>query len=439
MIETDSQHHPVVVDDLDEDWLLSLCEEAETQARVADRRRLRYALRWAHLHPASAEEVARDRVEPVGGEGTPHVAELSTEEFATAMGMSTHAGLALISDALDLAHRLPRVRSRVEALEIPAWRARRIAQATSGLSARVATIVDREIAPVAGRCGFATIDRIVAEAAAAVDPEAQEQDEEDARARWDVQLFHPPVTGPGRWVGTSVLQITGDTADLTDLYHRINEAAVRAGREGDAAPIGVRRSVAAARLLGAGTGSSRPRVRLYLHATMTDLLDETVDPSDAAGWVERLGPLTLARIREWCAGAAVTVVPVLRTASSRVVDRHDPPYALREEVVLRDGHCVFPGCQTDARSCDLDHIEPYVPVEEGGPPGQTSATNLACLCRRHHRLKTRRRWSYRRLPDGRYEWRGPQGQTLEVTARGATPTRPPSAARDRRSPRSASR
>jgi hypothetical protein len=86
------------------------------------------------------------------------------------------------------------------------------------------------------------------------------------------------------------------------------------------------------------------------------------------------------------------------------VDRHDPPEWMRETVVLRDGHCVFPGCRTDARSCDLDHIESYVDLDDGGPPGQTSVQNLACLCRRHHRLKTFTAWDYGRLPDGTYRW-----------------------------------
>ena len=33
--------------------------------------------------------------------------------------------------------------------------------------------------------------------------------------------------------------------------------------------------------------------------------------------------------------------------------------------MLRDRHCVFPGCTTDARACDLDHLDPYVPTRPG--------------------------------------------------------------------------
>ena len=87
---------------------------------------------------------------------------------------------------------------------------------------------------------------------------------------------------------------------------------------------------------------------------------------------------------------------------------------MRETVILRDRHCVFPGCPIDARSCDLDHIEPYASPDDGGPPGQTSPANLACLCRRHHRLKTFTAWNYRRLPDGDYHWTNPHGQTFRV-------------------------
>ncbi len=95
----------------------------------------------------------------------------------------------------------------------------------------------------------------------------------------------------------------------------------------------------------------------------------------------------------------MSIRPVLDPTRTDAVDAHDPPAWMRELVILRDGHCVFPGCGVDARSCDLDHLAPYVPLDQGGPPGQTSPANLACLCRRHHRAKTFAGWRYRRLPD----------------------------------------
>ena len=88
---------------------------------------------------------------------------------------------------------------------------------------------------------------------------------------------------------------------------------------------------------------------------------------------------------------------------------------MRETVLLRDAHCVFPGCRRDSRACDLDHITEYLPMEDGGPPGQTRPGNLAPLCRTHHRVKTHSAWHYKRLDDGSYVWTAPTGHQYDVT------------------------
>lgn len=54
--------------------------------------------------------------------------------------------------------------------------------------------------------------------------------------------------------------------------------------------------------------------------------------------------------------------------------------------------------------CDLDHTIPY-------PVGPTCASNLGCLCRKHHLLKTFWGWLNRQLPDGTMIWTSPGGQT----------------------------
>ena len=112
------------------------------------------------------------------------------------------------------------------------------------------------------------------------------------------------------------------------------------------------------------------------------------------------------------------VRPVLDLARTDAVDQHDPPAWMRELVVLRDPTCVHPFCDRPARSCDLDHIEPYVEMDDGGPPGQTRPDNLAPLCRRHHRAKTHDGWAYRRNPDGSYTWTSPAGHRLVADPHG---------------------
>ena len=151
---------------------------------------------------------------------------------------------------------------------------------------------------------------------------------------------------------------------------------------------------------------------------------QTSPPTSPSGTgaasIEKLGAATTQLLTDWltrfaAAGTKITLRPVLDLASDQAVDQHDPPEAMRETVVLRDAHCVFPGCRRDSRACDLDHITEYLPMEDGGPPGQTRPANLAPLCRTHHRVKTHTAWHYKRLDDGSYVWTAPTGHQYRVT------------------------
>ena len=164
---------------------------------------------------------------------------------------------------------------------------------------------------------------------------------------------------------------------------------------------------------------SAAKIKLYVHLTLSDLLG--LKGSEGHGTVERFGPATIARIKDWAGRSLVTIQPVLDMSRTDAVDPHDPPAWMRELVILRDKHCVFPWCTRDARASDLDHITPY---EENGPPGQTRPDALAALCRRHHRAKTFRRWRYHRTPSGHYQWTGPHGQHFLVTPNGTIPIPP---------------
>ena len=90
---------------------------------------------------------------------------------------------------------------------------------------------------------------------------------------------------------------------------------------------------------------------------------------------------------------------------------------MREPVVLRDAHCVFPGCRRDSRACDLDHITEYLPDGRRRTTGPNEPANLAPLCRSHHRVKTHTAWHYKRLDDGSYVWTAPTGHQYRVTPR----------------------
>jgi Domain of unknown function (DUF222) len=85
-----------------------------------------------------------------------------------------------------------------------------------------------------------------------------------------------------------------------------------------------------------------------------------------------------------------------------------PSAELERFVRCRDLTCRFPNCDRAAEFCDVDHTVPY-------PLGPTHPSNLKCLCRKHHLLKTfwtgAKGWRDKQLPDGTVVWTAPTGQT----------------------------
>jgi len=86
---------------------------------------------------------------------------------------------------------------------------------------------------------------------------------------------------------------------------------------------------------------------------------------------------------------------------------------LRTALALRDRHCVVPGCGV-AYSLEIDHVRPL------GSGGRTELSNLALLCRHHHRMKTYDGWVLERTgpsdldPQWRFTPQPPFGQEPDL-------------------------
>lgn len=422
----------------------AVLDVAVSSRRAADREEARVlaaAVHWVDLHPVTDEHPAAvfrapagrgplalpDDEVPLAGLGTPGVAAYAVEELAAALDLSYSAGLSLVGEAVELCHRLPRLWALVRDGRLQSWKARQVAKATPSLSREAVAFVDRHLAVTARHNRIPALNPVIHEARLQCDPDqalAVEQVALDHRGVW---LDHRDSTA----VTTMTARL--DTLDALDLDGTLADLASQISRLGDDRPLDVRRATALGMLAHpqrvldlftdaasepVAVGLNGSRGTLYLHVDAADL----DDPTRAGGSVEKLGSATLDLMRDWlqrCSG--VTVRPVIDLDRTDAVDAHDAPGWLRDLVVLRDRHCVFPGCTVDARACDLDHIAPYTPVDEGGPPGQTSPANLACLCRRHHRLKTFAGWVYRRVPDDpasddrtTYDWTSPLLRTYRV-------------------------
>jgi 5-methylcytosine-specific restriction endonuclease McrA len=104
--------------------------------------------------------------------------------------------------------------------------------------------------------------------------------------------------------------------------------------------------------------------------------------------------------------------------ASRVLMRHDEdgrvvevgartrtiPPALRRALQHRDRSCRFPGCHV--RVAEGHHLRHWA---QGGP---TTLSNLALLCRRHHRAVHEEGYQIERSPDGALQFRRPNGWLL---------------------------
>jgi hypothetical protein len=104
--------------------------------------------------------------------------------------------------------------------------------------------------------------------------------------------------------------------------------------------------------------------------------------------------------------------------ATRVVMRHDPdgrvvevgartrtiPPALRRALYHRDHGCRFPGC--GVQFGQGHHIHHWA---QGGP---TTLSNLAMLCRHHHRAVHEEGFQVERMPDGGLRFRRPDGRLL---------------------------
>ena len=216
-----------------------------------------------------------------------------------------------------------------------------------------AASVDAQLADRIGSCGWRAIETAVAQAIATYDPHLLETREKQGRDAWGVRLFHRGVgtDGGDDWVGTSHLEVTGDTLDLTTFHDLVCEQAAQLKALGDTDTLEVRKAKAvgvianrqAALDLGTLLGHDEPVTRPSRRQPRAARgQDQALPPPDTDrpararrprqrtrdgsgfGTVERFGPATIARIKDWAGRSRVTIQPVLDMARTDAVDAARP-------------------------------------------------------------------------------------------------------------------
>jgi hypothetical protein len=352
---------------------------------------------------------------PVAGPGAPAVAEFSIAALSAALSMTNTATRHLLGDAVEIKFRLPRLWALVQSHRVPVWKVRRVCGLTSQLPLAATLWIDEELAADPKRVNTFRIEKLAEIARAEFDPEAHAEVQAQLAEHYRVQIgptginfSHPTPalskaemildTPAANQLEATIATIAGVLAELGSTESLDRRRALAAGMLGDP-------QAAADLINGVGLPTKPPvATTLVVHFNAESMV----------GVDEKLGAVTAEMVRDWIGCGRVNIRPVIDLASSRpghepVVDRHDPTDEMREQVIMRNRVCVFPGCGRDSRSCDLDHVIPY--VEFGHPdwkPGQTRPSNLAPVCRFHHRVKTHTGWSYLIDDSGGAEWITPE-------------------------------
>jgi len=138
-------------------------------------------------------------------------------------------------------------------------------------------------------------------------------------------------------------------------------------------------------------------------------LDDLIDPHTGPGAARTgFGAIISAARARWlaCDGSVTRIVigpdgqPLNMGRDKRLFPSH-----IRRALDVRDGGCVFAGCDAPTWWCDAHHVLHWI---DGG---ETSLENGALLCERHH-TKVHHGFRISRLPDGRWRTYRPDGTEI---------------------------
>jgi Domain of unknown function (DUF222) len=376
----------------------------------------------------------------------PGVSEFFPDELALVLNLGRGTAAFRARRAYTWRDNLPATFRALHRGEIDERRAGVLADVLQSTSPALAQAVEKILLPEACDLSVARLKARAQKLLAELDAAAADQRRKEAERAADVFL----QPGPD---GRATLGADLDAAEAAEAYAVLDELAKMAKADGDDRPVGQLRAELFSLLLRRPGGHGQPGVAAHL--TITAALDSLAGASTVAGAVNGLA-ITAAHVRELLVRigglgltcpeggsltfaitdaqgrllATTTVGELLRIARKGCpehpggdcgcpvlgvpadTDAYAPTGRQETFVTTRDRTCRVPNCGQRVGWADLDHVIAH------SCDGATSCTNLCCLCRSHHRLKTfARGWTFRMEPDGTLHVTTPSGVTRS--------TRPP--------------
>lgn len=366
-----------------------------------------------------ARELAR-LLDGPGEEASAAERDLSTRSFvaelATTLGVHEASASRLVTEAERLTGPRRATLAALEAGELGLTQVRSVLEFTSGLPAEVADGVERVA--------------VAAAAASAAEGLASTNAEVRRRMRRARERLHLESLGARRARavderrvcvgpapdGMAWLSIHLEAERALAIERRLGALAQREAKSDIRTPTQRAADLAADLMLGgtlargsaAGSGAVEVPVRINVTVPVMTLLGLSEESAELDGY----GPIDADTARRLAAHAPsmrrILVHPESGAVLSYGRDSYRAPADLDGFVRVRDGCCRFPGCSRRADRADLDHTTAW---QHGG---QTSAANLAALCRHHHRLKHESGWRVEQQPGGVMRWTSPAGHVLRT-------------------------
>src|SRR3954469_3919145 len=348
---------------------------------------------------------------------------------------------------------LPQTFAALKRGEIDERRAQELFDALQSADPGLVPLVDAAITrEVPGLLTVAALRRRALELLLELDPAAAEENR--AQAQQDADVFVQPRTD-----GVATLGADLPADEAAEAYSVIDQLAVLAKADGDTRPIRqLRTEIFSLLLRRPGTQWPGVSANLTITAALDALEGDSSTPGQVAGFAiipghlrELLarvgalglqapdgGSLTFALTDEQGRLLATVDLDQLRRLATRGCREHPagtcgcpvlgmPPatggYTPTDRqqtfVRVRDRRCRFPNCGQRVGRADLDHVIPHA----GG--GATACTNLCCLCRSHHWVKTfAKGWRFVMDPDGTLHVTTPTGVTRSTRPPGLRPPPP---------------
>jgi hypothetical protein len=380
-----------------------------------------------------------------------------SEFFATELALVLNRGR---GTANHLHHRaqvwrdnLPDTFAALSAGDLDLARAAALADVLGATTPELAQLVEKALLTEAVDLSVAKLRARALALLLELDAAAAEQRRKDAKKHADVFLQ------PGA-DGRATLGAELDADEAAEAYAVLDELAKMAKADGDERPIGQIRVELYSLFLRRPGGSGQPGVSANL--TIHVALNSLTGTGTASGVVNGLA-ITATHARELLARigalgltapdggsltfaisdqdgrllATITVGELLRVATRGcrnhpddacgcpvldappAIDAYEPTLGQRAFVSTRDRTCRMPNCGQRVGWADHDHVIAHA---EGG---ETTCTNLCCLCRTDHRLKTfAKGWQFVMEPDGTLHVTTPSGITRTTRPPGLRPPEP---------------